>query len=515
MPSMRLSALSFSKRFAMPDPADSHVTATKSAVFIGIHLASQQVNVSVVTEHGELLAETSAVYSPSVPVHPKGYLEQNPEVWWNATRIALGQMMSKVRSLVTSPSQLKAVSVCGQPGILLTMDRSGKVLLPAMLADDARAADSLPSLNYQGQEHCRRRGYPFRATDALAKICWIKENLPEVYENALFMHQTDYIIGMLKGEPDVTEFSIAANTGCDLIDECWPDWLDYDMHLGVRERLPRLVALGTPVGTVSQKTSMATGLPAGMTVVMGTASATAAFLAAGTKRLGDFYTEIDDQLLIRGMSRRLIHYPNGMVRMFKLPNHIWFFSTESQTGGEWTKVWFDPSLFNSLSVEAAEILPTQYLAYPNVRKGESFPFCSTSAEGFITPATDNRVSQFASCLQGTAFFERLCYDHLKKMAEVESDGDIYSGGPWCRHDTWMQCRADATGRVNRRMGSACSASFGAAMMAAIGAYFNGIEEAVSAMIHEEQVYFPNPQRTGVYEDLYGNFKTLIENQGFI
>ncbi|MDR3110039.1 MAG: hypothetical protein LBU65_10210 [Planctomycetaceae bacterium] len=488
---------------------------TKDAVFVGIHLAQNRVNVSVVTEHGELLGESSSVYSPAIASSPNGYIETHPEIWWSATRIALGQMMSKARSLVVSPSQLKAVSVCGQPGILLTMDRAGKSLMPAILAEDSRAADVLTGLNYQGQEHCRRRGFPFRSTDAIAKICWIKENFPETYENAIFMHHIDYIIGMLKGEPDVTEYSIAADTGCDLIDEVWPDWLDYDMHLSVRERLPRLVALGSPIGKVSAKASAATGLPAGMSVVMGTASATAAFLAAGTKRPGDFYTEIDDQLHIRGMSRRMISYPNCMVRMFKLPNHIWFFSTESQTGSEWMNVWFDKSMIDAISVEAVKNLPTQYLAYPNVRKNETFPFCSTSAEGFITPATDNRVSQFASCLQGTAFFERLCYDSLKKLADVDASGDIYSGGACCKFDEWMQCRADVTGRVNRRMVSASNAAFGAAMMAAIGAYFNGIEPAVSEMIREDKVFFPNSQLSSTYEDLYGSFISLIESQGFI
>lgn len=490
-------------------------TPTKSAVFIGIHLAKKGVGVTAVTETGETLCDVNTPYPIQARVDPKGHIEQPPDAWWDATRMALGHMMGKIRSRVVSPSQLKAVSICGEPGILVVLNRENKPLMPAILAEDARANEQLTSLNFHGNDHCKRMGMRFKATDSLAKISWIKENLPELYENATFAHQTDYVLGMLTGAPEATEYSIAQHTGCDLVNECWPDWLDYDMHLGVRERLPRLVSLGEPVGKVGAKGSSQTGLPAGMTVVMGTATATASFLAAGTKRPGDFYTELGDVLAISGMSMNLIIYPNATVKMYKLPGGIWFFSTESNTGGEWVGGWFDESQFKELVGQAESLLPTTYLAYPNVRKGEKFPFTTNSAEGFISPATDNRVVQFASCLQGTAFFERLCYERLEKLAGLESMGDIYSGGPWCADDTWMQIRADVTGRANRRVGSSNGAAFGAAMMAGVGSFFANIEEAAEAMIHEDRVFFPDPERAPVYAEYYENFKGLMTDQGFI
>ncbi|HBT75657.1 MAG TPA: hypothetical protein DEB39_01750 [Planctomycetaceae bacterium] len=489
-------------------------TFTKDAVFIGIHLAKDGVNVGAITETGETLASLFAPFAAK-PTEDKGRVEMLPEIWWDATRLALGRTMSQIRTQVASPSQLKAISVCGQPGVLVILGRDGRPAMPAILAEDARAGDAVVSLSYQGLEHSKKMGSPFKATDAIAKICWIKENLPEMYENVVFAHQTDYILGMLKGEPDATEFSIAMNTGCDLIDECWPDWLDYDMHLGVRDRLPQLVALGTPIGKVTHKASSMTGLPVGMKVVMGTATATASFLAAGAKRPGDFYTEINDSLSFRGMSNHMIQYPNGLIRMFKLPGRVWFFSTEANTGAEWIRVWFDESFQQELLAQAEPILPTDYLAYPNVRKGETFPFCSTSAEGFISPATDNRIVQFASCIQGMALFERLCYQKLVKLAGLDSLGDIYSGGRWCKDDAWMQCRADVTGRINHRMASANGAAFGAAMMAAIGSHFPSVEQAAEAMIHEEKVFFPNPKRIPIYADRYAAFEDLMDDQGFV
>lgn len=491
-------------------------TPTNSAVFIGVHLASDRVNVSAVTEQGDILIQTTAPYSATKnPDVPKGRLELNPEVWWDATRLALGHLISQLRTKVASPSQLKAISVCCNPGAILTIDKNGSPLLPAILKEDQRAIDFVKSLNYHGQEHCQRLGIHFTAESPLTKIAWIKDSFPELYEEARFIHQADFIIGRLKGTADVTEYSTSLLTGCDVLDECWPDWLDYDMHLSVRERLPQLCPLGKKVGTICSKASSATGLPTGMAVVMGTTAHTASFLASGARNPGDSHTVLDDTLSFNGISTRMIRDPHNQIKVYKLPDHAWFFSVESRTGAEWVKGWFSDSSFEDLEKESHHLLPTNYLAYPNVRKGETFPFHTSSAEGFISPATDNRTVQFASCLQGTAMFERYCYQRLDKLANIkENPGDIYSGGEWSSSDAWMQCRADVTGRVNRRMVGRGGAAFGAAIMAALGSFFENLEQTAEAMIKVEAVFFPNPELLSQYTELFGNFCELMVEQGY-
>ncbi|MDR1054077.1 MAG: FGGY-family carbohydrate kinase, partial [Planctomycetaceae bacterium] len=386
------------------------------AVFIGVHLDATRVNVSAVSETGEILAETYSPFAPHNPITSRKHIEINPEIWWESTRIAIGSMINQLRTKVASPSQLKAISVCCNPGSLVIVDRAGVPAMPAILSEDSRAIDQVKSLNYHGQEYCNRLGFQFKPDSPLAKIAWIKENLPELYENVCFLHQADYIVGKLKGKADSTEYSLAMKTGCDLSEENWPDWLDYDMHLGVRDKLPHLVSLGEKIGTVSQKASSSTGLPTGISVVMGTTSQTAAFLASGARRAGDFSVALQKGMTISGISQRIMHDPLEQMVVYKLPGNKWLFSVESNTGAEWVNVWFGQDSFSELEVQAKELLPTTYIAYPNVTKGELFPFNTSSAEGFISPATDNKLAQFASCLQGTAMFERYCYQKLDVMA---------------------------------------------------------------------------------------------------
>jgi len=488
---------------------------SQSAVFIGVNLTSDHVDAVAVTNQGTILAESSAPFQKNKSSNTKGgVLEEDAEIWWNATRMALGHLVSQLQK-VTPPPSMESIAVSSVPGALVIVNRQGNPIMPAILAEDTRAFDYVKSLNMYGREHCEKLGFLFHTEDPLAKIAWLKDNHPKQYEDACFVHQADFIVGRLKGLPDVTEFSLAARTGCDLIDGCWPDWIDYDMYLSARDRLPLLMHFGEKAGTISDKASAATGLPAGMTVVMGTTSATAAFLASGARKEGDLHTVLTSHLTISGISSAMIRSPQDQIHVNKLPNQKWSFSVDCKTGTEWISAWFPEGAFAELEPISAERLPSKYLAYPNVSREETFPFVSNNAEGFITPATEDRTIQFASCLQGTALFERFCHQKLNALAKItNSQGDIYASGQWSASDVWMQCRADVTGQINRRMKGQSTPAFGTAMIAALGSEFNLLEEAADAMLAIDATFFPNPEKHSLYSDIYTDFCDLMSEQGY-
>jgi len=488
-----------------------------SAAFIGINLTSEQVNIVAVTERGTILIESSAPFvrkGAGRNSAKNNFLEEDPEIWWDATRMALGHLVGQLQK-ITPAVQIRAVSISGDPGTLVIVNQQGNPVMPAILAEDTRAAEYVRSLNIHGREHCGKLGFLFRQEDPLAKIAWLKDNSPKQYEESKFVHQTDFIIGRLKGIPDVTEFSFAARTGCDLIDECWPDWIDYDMYLSVRDRLPLLMHLGEKVGTVSSKASLATGLPSGMAIVMGTTTVTAAFLASGARKEGDLHTVLAKNMTISGISSTMMRSSQGLIRNNKLPNKKWAFSVNSRTGSEWITAWFPGRTFTDLAATAESRLPNRYLAYPNVSKEETFPFVSNNAEGFVTPATEDQGVQFAACLQGTALFERFCYQKLGSLAGTQnSPGDIYTSGDWSVSNVWMQCRADVTGRINRRMKGHSDPALGTAMIAALGSEFGSLEDVADAMLAVDATFFPNPEKHALYAELYQQFCSTMEEQGY-
>ncbi|MCL2118423.1 MAG: FGGY-family carbohydrate kinase [Planctomycetaceae bacterium] len=486
-----------------------------SQYFIGVNLDDVSVYAMAVSSEGQSLAESTYKFDLTKHHSPKDFTEQLCESWWQASCQVLGHLMCQLGKQGFSPNHLLGISVSSQPGSIAILNRNGESLYPAIMAQDARAEDQAVRLNLVGQEHVRKIGCPFRPTDAIAKIVWFKEKEPDLYENAVFAHQADYIIGKLKGKIDVTDSTIASTTGCDPCDRCWPDWLDYDMHLSVRERLPNIGQMGQSVGRVTSEAARVTGLPAGLPVILGCNSQTAAFLSSGAKKTGDFFTVFDETMQIEGITRRLINYPHNLVKMNRLPDMQWYFSTRSNTGAEWIHVWFNEQFAHANIEQVDQLLPTHYLAFPNVRHGEIFPFHSNSAEGFISPATDNRLVQFAACIQGTTFVERMIYRRIDELSENTDLGTIYSIGSWCQSDLWMQCRADVTERVVHRLPQTHGADFGTALVAAIGTKYHTLEEASNAMVHIDKSFYPNPQRMAAFKDHYAAFLTTMEEQGYL
>ena len=484
-------------------------------LYIGISLDDVVVCAIAVSDEGQTIAESICKYDLTKNRPPKDCLEQPCETWWRATTQALGHLTSQLNKKGYDSGQFMGISVSSQPGTIAILNRAGNSLYPAIMAGDARAEDQAAHLNVIGQEHVRKIGSSFRSTDALAKIVWVKEKEPDLYENAIFVHQADYIVGQLKGKTDVTDPTLASTTGCDPCDCCWPDWLDYEMHLSVRERLPQIGQTGQIVGHVTASAARDTGLPTGLPVLLGCNSQTAAFLASGTKKPGDFYTIFDETMQIDGITHNFIRYPQSIVKVNRLPRSQWFFSTRTNTGTEWINVWFNEQFAHENVGQIERLLPTQYLAFPNVRRGEIFPFNSNSAEGFISPATDNRLVQFAACIQGTAFVERMIYQKINEMTDNSNVGSIYSIGPWCQSDLWMQCRADVTGRVLHRLPETHGADFGTAMVAAMGTKFYSLEAASNAMVHIEKSFFPNPEREAAFKERYMEFLTTMDEQGYL
>jgi ribulose kinase len=78
----------------------------------------------------------------------------------------------------------------------------------------------------------------------------------------------------------------------------------------------------------------------------------------------------------------------------------------------------------------------------------------------------------------------------------------------------MQCRADVTGRINRRMRGRSDAAFGTAMIAALGSEFHSLEEVADTMLAVDATFFPNPDKHAHYSELYANFCDLMSEQGY-
>ena len=492
-------------------------------LFLGIDLGTSGVRAMAVAADGRVAADAAAPLATGIATGPAGWHEQSPSAWWQAVCQTLAALANELRA--GGIARLAAVAVDGTSGTLVALDGAGEPLRPALMYNDSRATAEAELLNQTAADFCRKLGYRFQASFALAKILWLARNEPDVFRRAAwFVHQADYVQGRLTGRPGMSDYSNALKTGYDLVDECWPAWIDTWGPMS--QRLPRVAAVGSRVGEISAAAAAETGLPRGLPVVAGATDGTAAFVASGVHRPGDYNTTLGTTLVFKGASRKICGHPDGLIYCHKLPEGLWLPGAASNTGGEWIARLFAGADLRALDAAAAERLPNECLAYPLARTGERFPFRSATAEGFWLPEPADRSARYAAGLQGVALVERLCYDVLDKATGTSggevfhaeatgvSGGEVFSTGAASRSDVWMQCRADVTGRVIHRPQCGQSA-FGAAVLAAAGVLGCGLGAAIRQMVRMERSFAPNAGRKADYDRLYDRFCDELRHRGWI
>ena len=485
-------------------PHDSHL-------FLGIDVGTGGVRALALSGTGEVVGRSSVPLDEAILSPREGRHEQPPGAWWEAVGAATSRLVNDLQHAGASPQQLAAVAVDGTSGTLVALDRAGDPLRPAMMYNDPRAAAEAEQLNRLAGPFCEKLGYRFKSSFALAKIVWLRNHEPAVFaKTARFVHQADYVAGRLTGTPGVSDYSNALKTGYDLVDECWPGWID-DLP-GLRERLPRVVAPGSRLGLVSDRAAAATGLPQGLPVVAGATDGTAACLASGLRRPGDYNTTLGTTLVFKGLSHQICRHPEGLIYCHKLPGGLWLPGAASNTGGEWIGTHFNGADLPAMDAAAGRRLPVECVAYPLVRTGERFPFLSETAQGFFLPEPADPVDRYAACLQGVAFLERRAYDCLERVAGT-SGGAVFSTGGGSRSDVWMQCRADVTGRPLHRPDCPESA-FGTALLAAAGSLPGGLAETIETMVRVEKTFTPDAGRAEHYHRLYRRFGDELEKRGY-
>ncbi len=406
--------------------------------------------------------------------------------------------------------------VDGTSGTVVGIDRDGNSTTPALMYNDARAADEALELDAVALGSDQAAAPRISATFGIAKMLWLARNRPrELAATHVFAHQADFVVARLTGQVGTTDTSNALKSGFDLHTASWASWIDAYPEL--RGRLPRVVAPGTRLGRVSEAAAAALGLPTGVRVVAGVTDGTAAFLASGASRVGDSNTTLGTTLVFKRIADHHVADPEGLVYCHRLPGGVWLPGAASNVGGDWIRKDFADADLGQLDDAAVAWLPSEQLAYPLRGSGERFPFRCADAVGFIEPAAAGRAACYAANLQGTALVERLGYETLDRVADgggAVAAGPVYATGGGSRSDVWMQLRADACGRTYHRPRCPESA-FGCAIVAAAGTIHHNLWDASRAMTRIVATFRPDPSRHAAYEELYERFLRLLERRGFL
>lgn len=468
---------------------------TSDAVVIGIDVGTQGARAVAHDHTGKLLASGSERFAGNWSGS-----EQVPDDWWYAV---VGGLRRLTRTLDDRP--VDGVSVTSTSGTVIPLDDNWQPVNPALMYSDQRAAQVATEIAER---------FPVLGVNVswgLPKIVWFERTWPELAMRiSAWRHPVDLLIGRLTGEWGVTDQTTALKSGFDLRQNRWPTevfaWFGIDPV-----KMPRVETTGQIAGRVHASAAESTGLPVGTFVMLGMTDGCASQAASGAIRPGAWSSTIGTTLVVKGTTTQPIIDPLDRLYNHRHPQGFWMPGAASNTGAGWISVWFrerDPAELDRL---AARVIPTGELTWPLLGTGERFPFVSATATGFGYDGPDE-IARYAAALEGVAYLERMAFDLIEELSgeQVET---ISTAGGGSAGETWLRIRANVLDRPIRKARNA-NAATGAAMIAASGAWYAGLIEAVEAMTALETVAEPDGL-VGAYRNGYERFREELARRGYV
>ena len=234
--------------------------------FLGIDVSTTATKALLIDADGRLVGQAAGAYPLSTP-RPL-WAEQDPEAWWRACRSCIRQVLDDTGA---QPGAIAAIGLTGQMHGLVLLDRNDRVLRPAILWNDQRAAAECDAMRARLglEELVRLSGNDAFPGFTAPKLLWVREHEPEVYaEIRHVLLPKDYVRLCLTGT-HATDLAGAGGTLLlDLKRRRWSEEI-LDAFGIPAEWLPPTFEGTEVTGRVSAVAAELTGLVPGIPVVGG------------------------------------------------------------------------------------------------------------------------------------------------------------------------------------------------------------------------------------------------------
>ncbi|MBY0337650.1 MAG: xylulokinase [Acetobacteraceae bacterium] len=247
-------------------------------MFLGVDLGTSAVKAALLDAAGTVAAQASAPLEVSRP-RPR-WSEQDPGDWWRAATRAVRGLPETLRARVA------AVGLSGQMHGAVLLDGEGRVLRPAILWNDGRAAAECAVLDAAAR---RVAGNRAMAGFTAPKLLWARAHEPDIFAaTRRVLLPKDWLRLRLTGEA-VSDMSDAAGTLW--LDVARRDWSEEMLELtGLsRAAMPRLVEGSGVSGVV---TAEDWGIPRGIPVAGGAGDNAAGAVGLGCVEPGDAFVSL-------------------------------------------------------------------------------------------------------------------------------------------------------------------------------------------------------------------------------
>lgn len=431
-------------------------------MYLGIDIGTSAVKL-VCADAGRILATSSVGIGTSSP--QPGWSEQNPEIWWQATRDALGLLAGEI-----SLSDVKAVGLSGQMHGAVLLDRDQCPIRPAILWNDSRAVRECDDIRAAQPQVGHIAGVLPLPGFTAPKIAWLKRHEPHNYARlSHILLPKDYVGLRLHGEL-ATDTSDAAGT-------MWLDQASRRWHTGMAEAtdvavdwLPQMFDGHNVVGTVTVRAAAETGLNSGVPVVAGGGDAATGAVSLGATEPGRGFISLGTSGQMFVADRKYKPNPERYVHAFAhtLPDR--WYQMAAMLNGARPISWIG----DQLGLSAAEVV-----GLAETVSGDRVPIFLPYLTGERSPLGDPHIRACFFGLEDATTRAEICRSVVEAIAfcfadAAQSFGDTIDSlpelaaiGGGSRSDLLLGLISAVTEKpIVRSVGAESGPAYGAARLAA-------------------------------------------------
>ena len=297
---------------------------------LGYDIGSSSVKASLVNaETGKCVA--TAFYPKSeAPIISKktGWAEQDPAMWWGNLKLATDDILDQVRrkaslqSKTFTPKDIQGIGISYQMHGLVCVDKDLNVLRPSIIWCDSRAVPyGQKAFDALGKNYCLPHLLNSPGNFTAAKLAWVKENEPDLYDRIWkVMLPGDYIAMRLTGSVCTTVSGLSEGIFWDFKNNCpSKELLNY---FGFDETIlaPRKPTFGVQ-GTVTREAAEYLGLTEGTPVTYRAGDQPNNALSLNVFNPGEIASTAGTSGVVYGVIGKVNYDPLSRVNTFAHVNH--------------------------------------------------------------------------------------------------------------------------------------------------------------------------------------------------
>lgn len=488
---------------------------------VGLDVGTTGCKATIFTADGMLIANASREYRVDIP--QAGWAEQDAENVWRLLQEALGEAIS----YLSGKRKISAIGLSVQGEAVIPLDKAGFAMRPAILGMDTRTGEQNRWLQDKfGRQYLfQRTGMPIHTINTLPKLLWLKQHEPDCWCNAAhFVLYEDFLIRKLTGKTAISQCLASRTQLYDLVTGNWSEEILEAAEISP-ERLSPVVASGTPIAELRSELVRAWGLENRPLVVAGGHDQACGALGVGLIKPGlsmvsTGTAEVVEVVLEKPALSPALEEGNISCYAHVVPK-LYLAMTLNHSGGlilRWfrdtfcaqeiqqaTSMGADPYdlIFGDLSDE-----PSPLFLLPHF-SGSGTPWFDTASKGAFLGLTFAATKKdFAKAILEGLTYELKLNLELLRSAGVQID-ELRAIGGGARSKLWLQLKADITGIRVAVPKITEAASWGAALLAGVGAgIFSAVDHAAEQTVKIVERYQPIPRSVSRYAERYELYREI-------